>query len=117
MSLVSKLLAPFQVALKHPLESFIRLETADDEFTMVSIDGSLLSFIKVEGCRTIIGEQEYKNIIEGATIKIGSKFDRQGHALQVFFVRDPDRTIRQIEHFVKPTKPKKSPKTPRKEKP
>lgn len=104
MSLVAKLLAPFQVALKHPLESFIRLETADDEFTMVSIDGSLLSFVKVEGCRTIIGEQEYKNIIEGATIKIGSKFDRQGHALQVFYVRDPDRTIRQIEHFVRPSR-------------
>jgi len=104
MSFLSKLIAPFQIALKHPLESFIRLETADDEFTMVAMDGSLLSFIKVEGCRTIIGEQEYKNIIEGATIKIGSKFDRQGHAMQVFYVRDPDRTVRQIEHFIKPSR-------------
>ena len=104
MSYLSKLFAPFQVALKQPLESFIRLETADDEFTMVAMDGSLLSFIRIEGCRTIIGDQEYKNIIEGATIKIGAKFDRQGHAMQVFYVRDPDRTVRQIEHFIKPSR-------------
>lgn len=104
MSWFKKLTAPFEVALKQPLESFIRLETADDEFTMVSIDGSLISFVKIEGCRTIIGEQEYKSIIEGATMKIGAKFDRQGHALQVFFVRDPDRTVRQIEHFIKPSR-------------
>ncbi len=104
MSWLNKLLTPFQIALKQPLESFIRLETADDEVTMVSMDGSLLSFVKIEGCRTIIGEQEYKNIIEGATIKIGAKFDRMGHAVQVFFVRDPDRTVRQIEHFIKPSR-------------
>lgn len=104
MSWLTKLTAPFELALKQSLESFIRLETADDEVTMVSADGSLLSFIKIEGCRTIIGEQEYRNIIEGATMKIGAKFDRQGHAMQVFFVRDPDRTVRQIEHFIKPSR-------------
>lgn len=104
MSWFKKLTAPFEIALKQPLESFIRLETADDEFTMVSTDGSLISFVKIEGCRTIIGEQEYRNIIEGATMKIGAKFDRQGHAMQVFFVRDPDRTVRQIEHFIKPSR-------------
>lgn len=104
MSWFNKLLSPLQVALKQPLESFIRLETADDETTMVAMDGSLLSFVKIEGCRTIIGEQEYKAIIEGATIKIGAKFDRMGHAMQVFFVRDPDRTVRQIEHFIKPSR-------------
>ncbi len=104
MNWLKKLTAPFEFALKQPLESFIRLETADDEVTMVSMDGSLISFIKIEGCRTTIGEQEYKAIIEGATLKIGSKFDRMGHALQVFFVRDPDRTVRQIEHFIKPSR-------------
>lgn len=104
MSWLNKLFAPFQMALKHPLESFIRLETADDEVTMVAIDGSLLSFVKIEGCRTTIGEQEYKTIIEGATIKIGAKFDRAGHAMQVFFVRDPERTVRQIQHFIKPSR-------------
>lgn len=104
MSWFLKFLAPFQAALKQPLESFIRLETADDEFSLVAMDGSLLSFIKIEGCKTIIGEQEYARIIEGATIKIGAKFDRMGHAMQVFFVRDPDRTVRQLEHLVQPSR-------------
>lgn len=104
MSWFLKFLAPFQIALKQPLESFITLETSDDEVTMVAMDGSLLSFVKIEGCKTIIGEQEYKRIIEGATIKLGSKFDRVGHAIQVYFVRDPDRTVSQIESFIRPSR-------------
>ena len=36
MSWFLKLLAPFQIALKQPLESFINLETSDDEVTMVA---------------------------------------------------------------------------------
>lgn len=104
MSWYHKLFAPVETALKQPLESFIRLETAENETTLVARDGSLLSLIKVEGSRTVIGEKEYTRIIESSTLKLGAKFDRPGHAIQVFFVRDPDRTVKQLEHLVRPSR-------------
>ena len=104
MKFLDKLLAPFQVAMKQSLEAFIRLETADDEFTVVGSDGSLISYLRVDGSRQVIGEEEYAYLIEGATIKIGARFDRQGHAMQVYFVRDPNRITAHLEKLIKPSR-------------
>lgn len=104
MSLLQKLLTPVHLAMKTSVETFIRLETADDDTTVVAKDGSLIAYFRVDGSRQIIGEDEYKHIIDAATIKIGSRFDKQGHALQVFFVRDPERIGRELEEMIKPSK-------------
>ena len=102
MNTLQKLLAPFQKALRQSVSSFINLETADNETTLVSTDGSLISYVKIEGSKQIIGEEEFKNIVEGSTIKIGSRFDRQGHALQIYFVRDPGRIENVLGSLVRP---------------
>lgn len=104
MNAFLKLILPFQKALRHSVESFIRLETADDETTLVAEDGSLVSFMRVDGSRQIIGDEEYQRIIEGVTIKVGARFDRRGHALQVYFVRDPSRVAAHLEHLIKPSR-------------
>src|ERR1700761_9590833 len=98
-----KLLMPFQVALRKSVESFIRLETSDDDKTLVAEDGSLVSFLRVDGSRQIIGETEYQHIVEGSTLKIGARFDRQGHAMQVFFIRDPERIEQQLKRLMRPS--------------
>lgn len=104
MRFLDKLMAPFQTALKQSLETFIRLETADDEVTLAAADGSLISYVRVDGSRQIIGEEEYNYLIEGATLKIGARFDRQGHAMQVYFVRDPNRITRHLEDLLRPSR-------------
>lgn len=104
MSYLDKLITPFQKAFRSSLETFIMLETADDENTLVASDGSLVSYLRVDGSRQIIGEEEYNNIIRSATLKIGSRFDRPGHALQVYFVRDPSRVKPHLEHLSRPAK-------------
>ncbi len=104
MKIIDKILSPFQVLLKKSLESYIRLETADNDITMVASDGSLMSYIKVDGSRQLVGEEEYNYLIEGATIKIGSRFDRLGHSIQIFFVRDPDRIQSHLESLMRPSR-------------
>ena len=89
---------------RHPVESFIRIETSDDEHTMVADDGSLVTYIRVDGSRQIIGEQEYQHIIESAEIKLGARFDRPGYALQVFFSRNPQRIRKEISRYVRPNR-------------
>lgn len=104
MKFFQKILSPFQVAMKKSLESYIRLETADNEETIVASDGSLVTYVRIDGNRQLIGEEEYKHLIEGATIKIGSRFDRQGHAMQIYFVRDPERITAHLEDLVRPSR-------------
>jgi intracellular multiplication protein IcmB len=104
MKLIDKLAAPFQKALRVSVSSFIRLETAQSETTLVSAEGSLVSYVRVEGSKQIIGDEEYKNIVESSNIKIGARFDRLGHAMQVYFVRDPSRIRQKLETQIKPSR-------------
>lgn len=104
MSFLKKLALPFQKAFKQSIASLINLETADSANTLVSIDGSLISYVKIHGSKQIIGDEEYKKIIEASTIKIGARFDRQGHAMQVYFSRDPNRIRKELESLIRPSR-------------
>ncbi len=103
MGYFTNLFAPFVRAAKHPLESFIRLETADDATTLVAEDGSLVTLLRIDGSRLLIGDEEYRYLVEAATTKIGSRFDQPGYAMQLFFSRDPARSKQQIEDMVQPS--------------
>lgn len=104
MSMFSRFLAPFVTLVRQPIESFIRLETADDEVTLVAEDGSLISYLRVDGSRQIIGHEEYTHMIEAATVKLGARFDRPGHAMQMFFARNPARSRAMTEKLIYPSK-------------
>lgn len=104
MDFISKFLMPFQKAFKQSVSSFIQLETADSKNVIVAADGSLVSYVKIDGSRQIIGEDEYEHIIEAATLKIGARFDRMGHAMQVYFARDPERIRKVLETKVDPSR-------------
>ncbi len=103
MRLIDKLIAPFQKGLRQSVSSFIRLETRENETTLVSTDGSLVSYVKVEGSKQIIGDEEYENIVALSNIKIGARFDRVGHAMQVYFARDPSRVRQTLKEQVDPS--------------
>jgi intracellular multiplication protein IcmB len=92
--------ATLMSSLRQPIESFIQLETADDNVTLVANDGSLISVIKQWGARQIIGDAEYKWIIDQATLKLGSRFDRPGYAMQVYFMRDPSLAGQDIDSVI-----------------
>lgn len=102
MNIFQKILYPFQSALRQSVSSFIRLETMDSEFTMAASDGSLVTYLKVDGSRQIIGEEEYNFLVEAATIKLGAKFDRPGHAIQIYFSRDPARIRSHLDVLNRP---------------
>src|ERR1700744_4888575 len=94
-------IAGLMMSLRQPIESFIQLETADDGMTLVAADGSLVSIIKLFGARQIIGDAEYQWIIDQATLKLGSRFDRPGYAMQFYFMRDPSRVGADIDRVMK----------------
>lgn len=102
MGILEKIAKPFVGILRQPIESFIRLETADDKYSIAAEDGSLVSYLKVMGSRQLIGEQEYQNIIVTTVLKMGARFDKPGHAMQVYFTRNPDRIKEEIQSYLRP---------------
>lgn len=78
------------LAVRQPLSSFCKLETIDDNRTFVATDGSLCSFLRVDGTRKIVGGVELEEITEGARLAFAPYLDRPGHAVQIWFARDPD---------------------------
>ena len=102
MGMFDNLLRPIVRLLRQPVESFIRLETSDSEFVFAAEDGSLLTVLKVDGARQIIGDAEYKKILSDCVVKMGTTFDRPGHALQIYFSRNPDRIQEEIRKLLRP---------------
>ncbi|MDD3288891.1 MAG: type IV secretion protein IcmB [Alphaproteobacteria bacterium] len=100
ISLLDEVLAATLLAMHQPLESFIQLETADDEDTLVAPDGSLISFLSVLGSKQIIGDTEYKWLVDQVTMKLGARFDRPGYAMQFFFMRDPTMVGRDLDKLM-----------------
>jgi len=84
-----------------PIESFIQLETADDDVTLAASDGSLVSFIKLFGSRQIIGDIEYQWIVDQATLKLGARFDRPGYGMQIYFMRDPGSVGHDVDRLMR----------------
>lgn len=104
MNILEKILYPFQNTLRQSIASFIRLETLDSDVSLAASDGSLVSYLKIDGSRQVIGEEEYNFLVEAATMKLGSKFDRPGHAMQIYFSRDPARVRHHLEILMRETR-------------
>ena len=104
MKIIDRFLVPLQKSLKLSVSSFIRLETLESKHTLVASDGSLVSYIKIEGSKQIIGDDEYETIVTNSTLKIGARFDRHGHAMQIYYTRDPGRIRQQLEMQIKPSR-------------
>jgi intracellular multiplication protein IcmB len=102
MGIFDGLLKPITRLLRQPVESFIRLETADGPKTLASEDGSLITLVKVDGARQIIGDDEYQKILSDCVVKLGTRFDRPGHAIQVYFSRNPERIQTEIRKLLRP---------------
>ncbi len=102
MGILDGFIKPLIKALRQPVESFIRLETSDDNVTFAAEDGSLVTLLRIDGARQIIGDAEYKKILADTVVKFGARFDRPGHAMQIYFVRNPERAGESIRLLLRP---------------
>lgn len=99
---IDSLLAWFSTELKQTAEAYCDLETADDQYTLVARDGSLLSVIRIFGVTKLIGQEEFSRIHEGLTQSMQSALKRPGHAVQVYFNYDRDAVKKEIEDILSP---------------
>jgi intracellular multiplication protein IcmB len=86
-------------SLKQTTESYCELETADSPRVLVSHDGSLISVLKIDGVKALIGTPEFERLHEGVSLSFQSAMSRPGHAIQVLFHYDKER-VSELIHDV-----------------
>ncbi|NDV52767.1 ATP-binding protein [Salipiger sp. PrR003] len=85
------LASAFGNLMKKNMDSFFFLETGiSGTKYVVSADGSIMSIIRIDGLKKMAGAEEMVGVIDKMNLKLSSYFDQSGHALQVWFSRDPD---------------------------
>ena len=89
---------------KRSLSSFSFLETADQEFTLVGKDGSLATMVRIDGIRHRLGKEEMAELTRQLTTAMSPHFAHSGHAVQVWFCRDPDLATQVVEELNKPAR-------------
>ena len=97
------LLAALSSGLKQTVESYCDIHTADSENTLVSTDGSLLSIVKIEGVKALVGQEEYERIHDGALQNLATSLAEQGHSIQVYFGYSREKVKEVIEENYAPT--------------
>lgn len=89
--------------MKQTFADYCDLETAEDDHTLVARDGSLMSVVRVDGVKSLVGGRNfYGNIVEPLDTSLSQPFSGKMHMLQVVFIQDPDRTEREIRRMIEP---------------
>lgn len=101
---IDSLLAWFSTEAKQTIESYCDLETAEDTYTLVARDGSLLSVIRIFGVTKLVGQEEFNAIHAGFTQSLQSTLKREGHAVQVYFSYDRDTVKNEIAEILSPAR-------------
>jgi intracellular multiplication protein IcmB len=101
---IDSVLAWFSTELKQTVESYCDLETADDPYTLVARDGSLISVIRVFGVTKLIGQDEFDTIHQGLTQSLQATLKRPGHVVQVYFSYDKEAVKPEITDILSPAR-------------
>ena len=90
--------------LKQNLSDYSDLETAQDEYTLVAKDGSLLSILRLDGYKSLINvESFYNKISEPFSGTLDPFMSKNGHMIQVWFSIDPTRTEYVVKKALNPS--------------
>lgn len=91
-------------ALKQNLADYIDLETAQDDYTLVAKDGSLISIIRVDGYKSLINtEAFFEKISQPVAAGLDQFFIKSGHSMQIWFSVDPTKSERNVRNALAPS--------------
>ena len=90
--------------LKQNLSDYVDLETGQDEFTLATKDGSLLSILRVDGYKSLINiEAYYEKISTPVSSGLDPFLSKPGQMIQVVFSVDPTKTERIVREALNPS--------------
>lgn len=82
--------------LKQTTEAYCEVQTADSPTVLVANDGSLISVLRIDGVKALIGVEEFKRLQEGLLHGLQTSMSRPGHMIQVYFSYDKEEIKEEI---------------------
>lgn len=86
--------------LKESMADILRVETMEDDQTLVLKDGTLMSMIRLDGALRQLGEAEIAGMVERLRVAMSAYFSQPGHALEINFMRDASAAKTYLERTV-----------------
>ena len=77
-------------SVKMSVQDYCDIETVDEGRNLVATDGSFASVVRFHGSKGILGEGQFKRLLELVTGSLSIFLDHRGHQLQAVFRRDLD---------------------------
>lgn len=91
-------------SIKQTTEAYCELQTADSPTVLVGNDGSLVSVLKIDGVKALIGVEEFDLIRDGLLNSLQTSLSRSGHSMQVYFSYNRDEVGDEIASIFEPAK-------------
>jgi intracellular multiplication protein IcmB len=92
----------FGVALKQSMSAYCDLQTADSNTTLVTNDGSLVSIIKLDGIKQLVGAEEFERAQHQLQQSLQTTMRHAGHTIQVYFSYNKDDIKNEIHDALSP---------------
>ena len=83
--------------LVESLSDTIRVETMEDDRTLIQKDGTMVSFLSMGGALRTPGEAEIGEMVERMRIAMSPYLSDPGHAIDFCFLRDSSAARRELE--------------------
>ena len=90
--------------IKSNPQTFIDIETVEDNETLVMIDGTLVSAITIDGVSKAVLEEEFSDILDELERKLMAYMSDGGHYPSFYFMRDSDGIDAELEAIYGPIK-------------
>lgn len=78
--------------LKMDVQDYCDLETVDGGRAIVAQDGSLVTIVRFNGTKSVLGRDQFERLIRLLDTSLSVYFKTSGHQIQVVFTRDLDAT-------------------------
>jgi intracellular multiplication protein IcmB len=85
-------------------ESYCKLESAEDTYNLVARDGSLVSIVKINGIKYLVGPDEFEHIHSELTTSLKTALSREGHGIQLFFKHDTENIKQHLNNILSPAR-------------
>lgn len=89
-------------SLKQTTASYCDLQTADSPTVLVTNSGALLSVVRIDGVKSLIGREEFDQIQSSLQTSLQTTMSQPGHAFQVYFNYDKGAAQGQIADIFSP---------------
>jgi len=93
---IDRILYNINELFAHSSKHYIRLETALADKALVADDGSLISMLKVRGVLSMVGGDEFSQIVSQLHNSLANNFMDTGHHMQIVFQHDPEQSKEEV---------------------